>query len=50
MAAAGYSSGRATALKLTLDCPIVFDGEFFTPRAGQPVTLRADRRITFWQI
>ena len=28
------SSGRATALELTLDCPIVFDGEFFTPRAG----------------
>jgi hypothetical protein len=50
MAAAGYHSGRATALELMLDCPIVFDGEFFTPRAGQPVTLRADRRITFWQV
>jgi hypothetical protein len=50
MAAAGYSSGRATALELTLDCPIVFDGEIFNPRAGRPVTLRADRRITFWQV
>lgn len=50
MAAAGYSSGRATALELTLDCPIVFDGEIFNPQAGRPVTLRADRRITFWQV
>ncbi len=50
MAEAGYSSGRATALELTLDCPIVFDGEVFNPQAGQPVTLRADRRITFWQV
>jgi diacylglycerol kinase (ATP) len=50
MTEAGYSSGRATTLELTLDCPIVLDGEFFTPRAGQPVTLRADRRITFWQV
>ncbi|MFM9842799.1 MAG: diacylglycerol/lipid kinase family protein [Dongiaceae bacterium] len=47
---AGYHSGRAAVLELTLDCPIVFDGEFFTPRAGQPVTLRADRRIIFWQV
>ena len=50
MTEAGYSSGRATALELTLDCPIVFDGEVFNPQAGQPVTLRADRRITFWQV
>jgi hypothetical protein len=50
MAEAGYSSGRATALELTLDCPIVFDGEIFNPQAGQPVTLRADRRVTFWQV
>jgi hypothetical protein len=50
MAAAGYQSGRATAMELTLDCPIVFDGEIFNPQAGRPVTLRADRRVTFWQV
>jgi hypothetical protein len=50
MTAAGYESGRASALEMTLNCPIVFDGEVFNPRPDQPVTLRADRQVTFWRI
>jgi diacylglycerol kinase-like protein len=47
MAARGYESGRTEECRLTLQCPIVFDGEIFTPEPGTPVTLRADRRVTF---
>ncbi len=47
MAARGYESGRAGECRLSLQCPIVFDGEVFTPEPGTPVTLRADRRVTF---
>jgi hypothetical protein len=50
MTDAGYESGRAKALEMTLNCPIVFDGEVFNPHPDQPVTLRADRQVTFWQI
>ncbi|HEY7689484.1 MAG TPA: diacylglycerol kinase family protein [Dongiaceae bacterium] len=50
MAAAGYESGRAAALELRLNCPIVFDGEVFNPQPEQPVTLRADNQVTFWRI
>jgi hypothetical protein len=50
MAAAGYESGRAKALEMRLTCPIVFDGEVFNPQPDQPVTLRADKQVTFWQI
>lgn len=47
MAARGYESGRAAECRLSLQSPIVFDGEIFTPEPGTPVTLRADRRVTF---
>jgi hypothetical protein len=47
MAARGYDSGRARECRLNLRCPIVFDGEIFTPEPETPVTLRADRRVTF---
>ncbi len=47
MAARGYRSGWTGECRLSLQCPIVFDGEIFTPEPGMPVTLRADRRVTF---
>lgn len=47
MAARGYESGGANECRLSLQCPIVFDGEIFTPEPGTPVMLRADRRVTF---
>jgi len=47
MAARGYQSGWTGECRLSLQCPIVFDGEIFTPEPGTPVTLRADRRVTF---
>jgi hypothetical protein len=47
MAAQGYESGRTNECRLSLQCPIVFDGEIFTPEPGTPVTLRADRRVSF---
>jgi hypothetical protein len=47
MAARGYESGWTDECRLSLQCPIVFDGEIFTPEPGMPVTLRADRRVTF---
>jgi hypothetical protein len=47
MASCGYDSGRTRECRLSMQCPIVFDGEIFTPEPGTPVTLRADRRVTF---
>ena len=47
MASRGYDSGRTRECRLSLQCPIVFDGEIFTPEPGTPVTLRADRRVAF---
>jgi hypothetical protein len=47
MAACGYRSGKAGECRLTLDSPIVFDGEIFRPDPGVPVVLRADRQATF---
>ena len=47
MAPRGYESGSTDECRLSLQCPIVFDGEIFTPEPGTPVTLRADRRVTF---
>jgi hypothetical protein len=49
MAARGYESGWTEQCRLRLECPIVFDGEIFTPEPETPVTLRADRRVTFLQ-
>jgi hypothetical protein len=47
MVARGYESGWTEECRLTLQCPIVLDGEIFTPEPGTPVTVRADRRVTF---
>ena len=47
MAARGYESGWTGECRLSLQCPIVFDGEIFTPEPGTPVALRADRHVTF---
>jgi hypothetical protein len=47
MAAQGYESGLTGECRLSLQCPIVFDGEIFTPEPGTPITLRADRRVAF---
>jgi hypothetical protein len=47
MGAYGYVSGRSHECRLTLDSPIVFDGEIFRPEPGVPVILRADRHVTF---
>jgi diacylglycerol kinase (ATP) len=49
MLANGYSSTRAHECRLTLDCPIVFDGEFVRPDPAIPVVLRGDRQIAFWR-
>jgi hypothetical protein len=49
MAANGYRSGRAGECRLTLNCPIVFDGEFVRPDPATPVVLRTDRQIAFWR-
>jgi Diacylglycerol kinase catalytic domain len=47
MASRGYDSARTRECRLSLQCPIVFDGEIVTPEPGTPVTLRADHRVTF---
>jgi hypothetical protein len=47
MAAAGYESGRADELALTLDCPLVLDGEIYAGPAERPAVLRADRSAEF---
>lgn len=49
LAAQGYESGRIRECRLSLDCPIVFDGEIFMPVRGAPVILRADRHVTFFR-
>jgi hypothetical protein len=46
---AGYRSGHTTNCTLSLDCPMVLDGEVIAPAASTPVLLRADSRITFWR-
>lgn len=47
MEARGYRSGRTAECRLSLDSPIVFDGEIFRPEPGVPIVLRADRHVTF---
>jgi len=49
MSAGGYRSGRTSECRLAMDCPIAFDGEFYTPEPGVPVVLRVDRKIAFWR-
>jgi hypothetical protein len=47
MAARGYRSGCVSECRLSVDSPIVFDGEIFRADPGVPIVLRADRRIAF---
>ena len=47
MAAAGYSSGRASRIELALDSPLVMDGEIFLTSGSGPLTLSATEEITF---
>ncbi len=47
MAGAGYASGRAERIEVTLDTPFVMDGEIFpAPRDG-PLTLSAAEEVAF---
>jgi hypothetical protein len=47
MASRGYRSGRVEECQLSLDSPIVFDGEIFMPAPGVPVVLRGDKQVAF---
>lgn len=47
MAASGYASRRLDRLTLLSACPIVFDGQIFTPDPAVPVTISGERRLTF---
>ena len=47
MAASGYVSGVAEEIALELTCPIVFDGQIFTPEPDFPVILRSDHKVDF---
>jgi len=47
MTADGYASGRTDEITLRMTSPIVFDGQIFTPRADQPVTLRVEHQAVF---
>lgn len=49
MAEAGYCSARLQHITLSSACPIVFDGQIFTPDPAIPVTIRSDRRLSFLQ-
>ncbi|MCH8168277.1 MAG: hypothetical protein IIC03_10175 [Proteobacteria bacterium] len=47
MIRAGYASGRASRIELSLDTPFVMDGEIFPPGRGGPMTLTAREEIDF---
>lgn len=47
MAESGYVSGLAKEIALRMTCPIVFDGQIFTPEPDFPVILRADHKAVF---
>jgi Diacylglycerol kinase catalytic domain len=47
MAEAGYRSRRSRRVTLALDCPIMFDGETFTPEPGCPVVLWHEHELEF---
>jgi len=47
MTRAGYASGRAARIELSLDTPFVMDGEAFPPATGGPMTLTAREQIAF---
>ncbi len=47
MTRAGYASGRAARIELSLDTPFVMDGETFPPGRSGPMTLTASEEIAF---
>ena len=47
MAECGYRSRRLARVTLVSACPIVFDGQIFTPDPAVPVTISGDRRLSF---
>ncbi len=47
MAESGYASGLAEEIALRMTCPIVFDGQIFTPEPDFPVIIRADHKVVF---
>jgi hypothetical protein len=47
MERAGYASGRARRIELTLDTPFVIDGETYPPPVSGPLMLSAAEEVTF---
>jgi len=47
MTRAGYASGRAARIELTLDTPFIMDGEVFPPARSGPMILSAREEIAF---
>jgi hypothetical protein len=47
MTRAGYASGRAARIELTLDTPFIMDGEAFPPAKSGPMILSAREEIAF---
>jgi hypothetical protein len=47
MAEAGYRSYRSRRVTLTIDSPIIFDGEIVTPEPGCPVALWHEHELEF---
>jgi hypothetical protein len=43
----GYTSKNVQRAELRFDCGFTVDGEIFTPRSDETVTLTGDRRVTF---
>lgn len=50
MADSGYHSRRLERITISTACPIIFDGQTFTPDAARPVTISSDRRLTFLRL
>ena len=47
MADSGYRSSRHERVTMSFACPIVFDGETYTPDPAVPLTISGDRRLRF---
>ncbi len=47
MAESGYRSHRPDRVSMRSACPIIFDGQTFTPDPAVPVIISGDRRLTF---
>ncbi len=44
---AGYTSKNVECAEMRFDCGFTVDGEIFSPRSDETVTLTGDRRVTF---